>query len=179
MGIRPSIDIYHTCGKKEYDEVHGVFGRVIYSPNSEYFVIRKMATAKKYGKVLLVETDSRKVKFLKEMERPEFISISNIGNVAVCNLRGIDDDLPSEVIVFNREGKACIKRKSFENPNESALNQDGSLAAFAFVGGCEYIEGHSIVIFDVVNDRSIQITPLENSVYKMHFDGNNNLKVLQ
>lgn len=163
----------------DIDTIDGSTGKVIYSPNKRFVVLRQYpGSPAKQGKIILATTD-KQILFTRYINYPEYFDVSDNGNVIVCNHENENPEFFSQIAIFDNEGDQLFLKQSLCPVTAVTINSKGTVAAVAFAGAEKYFESYTIVMIDIQSETVFQLKPIPNntSAFSMSFDGQSSLKV--
>jgi hypothetical protein len=142
---------YKTQWVNGYEqELTGFYGIMTFSPDKKYCVVFVDASNdSEKGKVALVETESKKLLYSIEVNRPHKCNVSNNGLVA-CNDWNSRKSKSTTFYVFDLQGNNHFSQRVNENIGDICLiSIDGNYAAF------DTCASYSLKIVDVNNKKII------------------------
>jgi len=116
------------------------------SPNDQYRV-----STESDGSVVLTQTEDG-VRWEKELQRPNGVSVSNDGTVTVENWDSSDPELISEFVAFDRQGEKLVDEGYDALVRDSGVGLDGSIAWVATAGDAASTEdgdGNQLFVYDL------------------------------
>lgn len=140
------------------EDLTGFYGTMSFSPDKKYCVVFVDAgNDKEKGKVALVETESQKLLYSIEVNRPRKCNVSNIGLVS-CNDSNSRQSKSATFYVFDLQGNIYFSQRINENIGDICLiSSDGNYAAF------DTCASYSLKIVDVNNKIIIKTISKENT----------------
>lgn len=116
------------------------------SPNGQYRV-----RTESDGSVVLTHAEDG-VRWEKDLQRPNGVSVSNDGTVTVENWDSSDPELISEFVAFDREGDKLVEEGYDALVRDSGVDLDGSIAWVATAGDAASTEdgdGNQLFVYDL------------------------------
>lgn len=152
-----------TVNTHEEDLV-GFYGTMRFSPDKKYCVVFVDAgNDKEKGKVALIETESQKLLYSIDVNRPRKCNVSNNGLVA-CNDSNSRKSKSNTFYIFNKQGNVYFSQRVNENIGDICLiSSDGNYAAF------DTCASYCLKIADV-NNKKIMKTISKESTNKIEID---------
>jgi hypothetical protein len=140
------------------EDLTGFYGTMRFSPDKKYCVVFVDAgNDKEKGKVALVETESQKLLYSIEVNRPRKCNVSNTGLVS-CNDSNSRQSKSTTFYVYDLKGNTHFSQRINENIGDICLiSSDGNYAAF------DTCTSYSLKIVDVMNKKIIKTLSKDNT----------------
>lgn len=140
------------------EDLTGFYGTMKFSPDKKYCVVFVDASNdKEKGKVALVETQSQKLLYSIEVNRPRKCNVSNIGLVS-CNDFNSRQSKSTTFYVFDLLGNIYFSQMINDNIGDLCIiSSDGNYAAF------DTCASYSLKIVDINNKKILKTISKDNT----------------